>query len=189
MLDLLKLIFRLIADLFRSRARLEAEVLALRQQINVLQRLRPERPTLSSTDRLLLGWVCRLFPNARGALTIVSAGDGPALASCQIAFNPDPLSLPRMTLHRCGVTEPRPASRSPTSRSRAGLGGPRVASLRLCAVLEAPAVVAGLDDVAVVRQPIEHSGCHLGVAEHLWPIGEGEIGGDQQRRVLVELAD
>jgi hypothetical protein len=92
------LIFGLIADLFRSRARLEAEVLALRQQINVLQRLRPERPTLSSTDRLLLGWVCRLFPNARGALTIVSAGDGPALASCQIAFNPDPLSLPRMTL-------------------------------------------------------------------------------------------
>ena len=29
----------------------------------------------------------------------------------------------------------------------------------------------------------------LGVAEHLRPIGEGEIGGDQQRRVLVELAD
>ena len=60
---------------------------------------------------------------------------------------------------------------------------------RLCAVLEAPAVVAGLDDVAVVRQAIEHGCCHFGVAEHLWPIGEGEIGRDQERRVFVELAD
>jgi len=27
----------------------------------------------------------------------------------------------------------------------------------------------------VVRQPIEHGGRHLGIAEHLRPIGEGEI--------------
>jgi len=26
-----------------------------------------------------------------------------------------------------------------------------------------------------VRQPIEHGGRHLGIAEHLRPIGEGEI--------------
>ena len=38
-------------------------------------------------------------------------------------------------------------------------------------------------------QPIEHGGRHFGVAEHLRPIGEGEIGGDQQRSVLIELAD
>src|ERR1039458_10492962 len=49
----------------------------------------------------------------------------------------------------------------------------RVASGSLCAVLEAPAVVAGLDDVAVVCQPIEHGSRHFGVAEHLRPIGEG----------------
>ena len=59
----------------------------------------------------------------------------------------------------------------------------------LCAVLEAPTVVAGLDDVAVVSEAIEHGGCHLGVAEHLRPIGESQIGGDQQRRVLIEFAD
>ena len=29
----------------------------------------------------------------------------------------------------------------------------------------------------------------FGVAEHLRPIGECQIGGDQQRRVLIELAD
>src|SRR5208282_3967745 len=57
------------------------------------------------------------------------------------------------------------------------------------AVFEAPAGVAGLDDVAVMGQAVEHGGGHLGVTEHLRPIGEGEIGGDQQRRVLVELAD
>src|SRR6266851_382553 len=57
------------------------------------------------------------------------------------------------------------------------------------AVLEAPALVAGLDDVAMVSQSIEHGSGHLGVAEDLRPIGEGEIGGDQQRGVLVELAD
>ena len=52
-----------------------------------------------------------------------------------------------------------------------------------------PAGISGLDDVAVVRQPIEHGGCHFGVAENLRPIGKGEIGCDQQRRVLIELAD
>ena len=38
-------------------------------------------------------------------------------------------------------------------------------------------------------EPVEHGGGHLGVAEHLRPIGEGEVRGDEQRRVLVELAD
>ena len=57
------------------------------------------------------------------------------------------------------------------------------------AVFEPPAGVAGLDDIAMMGQAIEHGGGHLGVAEHLGPIGEGEIGGDQQRGVFVELAD
>ena len=34
------------------------------------------------------------------------------------------------------------------------------------AALEAPTVVAGLDDVAVVGQAVEQRGGHLGVAEH-----------------------
>jgi hypothetical protein len=59
----------------------------------------------------------------------------------------------------------------------------------IVAVLEPPAGIAGLDDIAVMGQPIQHGGGHLGVAEDLRPIGEGEVGGDQQRRVLIELAD
>jgi hypothetical protein len=44
--------------------------------------------------------------------------------------------------------------------------------------LEAPAVVASLDDIAVVGQPIEQRGRHLGITEDAWPLAEGEIGGD-----------
>ena len=69
--DLIRLIWAFIADLFRSRAALEAEVLVLRQQIVVLRRGRPARLPLQTIDRLVLGWVCRLFPNARDALVVV----------------------------------------------------------------------------------------------------------------------
>ena len=57
------------------------------------------------------------------------------------------------------------------------------------AVLEAPALVAGLDDVAVMRQAIEQRGRHLGVAEHARPFAESEIGGDDDRGLLVKPAD
>jgi hypothetical protein len=57
------------------------------------------------------------------------------------------------------------------------------------AVPEAPAVIAGLDDVAMMRQAIQHGGGHAGVAKHLRPIGEGQIGSDQQRRIFVQFAN
>ena len=38
-------------------------------------------------------------------------------------------------------------------------------------------------------KPIEQRGGHLGVAEHRRPFGEAQIGGDDQARVLVQLAD
>jgi hypothetical protein len=57
-----------------------------------------------------------------------------------------------------------------------GLAGVRVLS---ASVFEAPACVAGLDNIAVMGQTIEHGGGHFGVAEHLGPIGEGEVGSDQ----------
>ena len=50
---------------------LEAEILVLRQQINVLRRANPERLRFASIDRLILGGVCRLFPKMYGALAIV----------------------------------------------------------------------------------------------------------------------
>jgi len=71
MVTLIRLIFGLIADLFRSRSALEAEILVLRQQIIVLRRGRLARLPFMAADRLVLGWACQLFPNARDALAIV----------------------------------------------------------------------------------------------------------------------
>jgi transposase InsO family protein len=71
MLGLIKLIFGLVLDLFRSRAALEAEVLVLRHQIIVLRRGRVGRLPFSAVDRSILVWVCSLFPNTCDALAII----------------------------------------------------------------------------------------------------------------------
>src|SRR6476469_6327758 len=71
MLDLCRLIFGRVIDLLRSRVALGAEILVLRQQINVLRRSCPKRPPFISIDRLILGAVCRRFPKMYDALAIV----------------------------------------------------------------------------------------------------------------------
>jgi transposase InsO family protein len=71
MMGLIRLILSLVRDLLRPRAALEVEILALRQQIIVLRRGRPGRLPFSPTDRLILGWICRLFPDTRELLAIV----------------------------------------------------------------------------------------------------------------------
>src|SRR6266568_3438870 len=71
MWDLCRLVWWVLVDLFRPRAKLEAEILVLRQQINVLRRTAPKRLLLSSIDRLIFVGLYRLFPDVRGALTIV----------------------------------------------------------------------------------------------------------------------
>ncbi len=60
-----------LQSIFRSRAVLELENLALRHQIGVLQRSARRRPKLTTGDRLL--WVClsRLWRDWRSALAIV----------------------------------------------------------------------------------------------------------------------
>ena len=71
MIELLKLIFGVLASLFKSRAKLEGEILVLRQQINVLRRRAPKRPHLNNTDRFLFVWLYRWFPSILGAIAIV----------------------------------------------------------------------------------------------------------------------
>ena len=44
-----------LIGLFRSRAELEAEILVLRHQLNILRRKSPKRVVLSSIDRCLSG--------------------------------------------------------------------------------------------------------------------------------------
>jgi hypothetical protein len=71
MLDLCRLLFGIVGHLFRTRVAMEAEILVLRQQIIVLRRGRPSRIPLLAADRMVLGWVCRLFPKTREAPAIV----------------------------------------------------------------------------------------------------------------------
>lgn len=59
----------------------------------------------------------------------------------------------------------------------------------LCSVLESPAVVSGLDNIAVVREPIKKSRGHLRVTEDRRPLAEGEVGGDDDGGHLVKPTD
>src|SRR5260221_13218409 len=69
--DLCRLIWCALIGLFRSRAALEAEILVLRHQLNVLRRKSPKRVALNSIDRLLLIGLYRLAPGVLDALKIV----------------------------------------------------------------------------------------------------------------------
>ncbi len=55
----------------RSRARLEAENIVLRQQVIVLSRKSRSRVWLINIDRLILVWLYRLFPLILDAITVV----------------------------------------------------------------------------------------------------------------------
>jgi putative transposase len=57
---------------FRSRAALQLEILALRHQINVLQRS-VKRPKLTSADRLLWAWLCSVWQAWRSGVRIMKA--------------------------------------------------------------------------------------------------------------------
>src|ERR1700720_789699 len=71
MVDVLKSLWSALTGLFRSRARIEAEILVLRQQINVLRRKSPRRFTFGNLDRLVFVGLYRLVPGILDALAIV----------------------------------------------------------------------------------------------------------------------
>jgi hypothetical protein len=48
---------------------------------------------------------------------------------------------------------------------------------------------AGLDDAAVVDDPIKQRGGHLGIAEHRHPFTELEVGRDNDAGGFLQLAD
>ena len=56
---------------FRSRLALQAEILALRHQLNVLQRSTDARRRLRTSDRILWVWLSQLWSDWRSALLIV----------------------------------------------------------------------------------------------------------------------
>ena len=75
---------------------------------------------------------------------------------------------------------------SPFNAAVAGLRG---FGLGLRPVLEAPAFIAGFDDLAMMGEAFEERCCHLGIPKDARPFAEGQIGGDDNRGAFVELAD
>lgn len=55
----------------RNRAALQLEILALRHQLQVLERSRPRRVRLTSADRVLWVWLSRVWDDWRTAVLIV----------------------------------------------------------------------------------------------------------------------
>jgi transposase InsO family protein len=71
MSDLCKLLWYAVVGLFRSRAALQAEILVLRHQLNVLQRRLPKRLVFSNIDRLVFAGLYCLAPKILNALKIL----------------------------------------------------------------------------------------------------------------------
>ena len=71
MIAVLSLLLHIVVSPFRTKARLEAEIVLLRHQLNVLRRRIPSKPKLAVVDRLLFVWLYRLFPSVLNAVTIV----------------------------------------------------------------------------------------------------------------------
>ena len=65
------LFVHMLCDCFKSRRRLEAEILVLRHQLNVLQQRAPRRLYLRRVDRALFIWLYRRCPRILDAITIV----------------------------------------------------------------------------------------------------------------------
>src|SRR6266404_5047756 len=75
MIAFLILFLRVLVSPFRTRARLEAEIVLLRHQLNLLRRRMPSKPKpkpkLTVADRLLFVWLYRLFPSVLDAVAII----------------------------------------------------------------------------------------------------------------------
>jgi hypothetical protein len=115
---------------------------------------------------------------------------------CQSAPDRDPVSAPSRDLSfgRLVPVGPR-ALRSArpeadaAARGRGACGLPVRAEAQVRPVLEPLAFIARLDDVAMMRQPVEQRCGHFGVAKHARPFTEHQVGGDDHRGLLIETAD
>lgn len=71
MFEIVRALWWFLISFLKSRRQLEAEILALRHQVNVLRRSAPRRPRLGSADRILFAWLYRLWPGITDLIVIV----------------------------------------------------------------------------------------------------------------------
>ena len=101
--------------------------------------------------------------------------------TCQMSFKTDPL----LSLKN------DPPLRSP-SRGSGSVKIPKIHHsfyVSSGSIPEAPALIAGLNNFAVMRQPIQQRSGHLLVTKHRRPFPKGQIRGNQNGHPLVELRD
>ena len=70
MLNVLSAFLAALLCMFRTQAALQLEILALRQQIGVLQRSTRKRPRLTAADRVFWAWLSGIWKDWRSALAI-----------------------------------------------------------------------------------------------------------------------
>src|SRR5258708_21816312 len=94
MIDFLKRFMHVLVSPFKSQARLEAESLFLRHQLNVLRRRAPSKTRLIVADRLIFVGLFRLFPSVLSTVTVThptrhSAASGrlPALLTLEVTLS------------------------------------------------------------------------------------------------------
>ena len=71
MVETLKTVLGTLLLLFRSRSRLQVEILALRQQLIVLRRTAPKRVRLRTLDRQLFVLIYRLWPGVLDSIAVI----------------------------------------------------------------------------------------------------------------------
>src|SRR5258708_9709267 len=71
MIALLNLFVHILVSPFKTQARLEAEIVLLRHELNLLRRRVPSKPKLTVADRLIFVWLYRLFPSVLNAVAII----------------------------------------------------------------------------------------------------------------------
>src|SRR5882724_732201 len=69
--EVLSLLVAVARSWFVPRSRLQAEILLLRHQLNVLRRSANSRPHLTAGDRLLFVWLYRRWPSVLRSLAIL----------------------------------------------------------------------------------------------------------------------
>ena len=71
MISVLRTFALVVANLFKSRRRLEAENVWLRHQLNIALRRSPARLRLNGIDRALFVWLVRLWPDLVDTIQVV----------------------------------------------------------------------------------------------------------------------
>src|SRR5437016_6527698 len=84
MVAIIYLLGTFIADLLKSRRRLEVENLFLRHQLNIVLRRPPRRLRLRGSDRALMVWMTRLWPSLLALARVVQPATHPAVASGRV---------------------------------------------------------------------------------------------------------